>query len=92
VTLPGPLPGVGDDLDWKARDYDRIRIFMMEELAARFPERTRWTPADIEVVIVEVLAAALDQLSDMTDRVASEAYLETARRPESVRRLLKFIG
>ena len=34
----------------------------------------------------------LDQLSDRADRVAAEAYLPTARRPESVRRLLQYIG
>lgn len=92
VDLPGALPTLGDDFDWQARDYDAIRFFMLEELAARFPERSRWTPADLEVVLVEALATILDQLSDMADRVAAESYLETARRPESVRRLLKFIG
>src|SRR5262245_28048625 len=65
---------------------------MMEELAARIPERQRWTPADLETVLVEALAAVLDQLSDRADRVAAEAYLPTARRPESVRRLLQYIG
>src|SRR5262249_35706288 len=42
--------------------------------------------------LVEALAAMLDQLSDRADRVAAEAYLPTARRPESVRRLLGYIG
>ena len=92
IDLPPPLPVVGDDFDWMVRDFDSFRRFMLEELAARFPERTRWTPADMEVVLLEVLAAVLDQLSDMADRVAAEAFLETARRPESVRRLLGFIG
>lgn len=92
VQLPPALPEVGDDFDWLVRDYDSFRRFMLEELAARFPERTRWTPADMEVVLVEVLAVVLDQLSDMLDRVAAESYLETARRPETVRRLLALIG
>jgi len=92
VHLPAPLPDVGDDFNWQARDYDDFRMFMLEELAARFPERKLWTPADLEVVLVEVLATILDQLSDMLDRVATEAYLETARRPETVRQLLNFIG
>lgn len=92
VSLPLPLPRVGDDFDWSVRDYDGFRLFMLEELAARFPERTRWTPADMEVVLVEQLAAMLDQLSDMLDRIATEGYLATARRPESVRRLLSIIG
>ncbi len=92
VSLPESLPQTGNDFDWQQRDYDSYRLFMLEELIARFPERKRWTPADMEVVLVEVAAAGLDQLSDMLDRTASEAFLETARRPESVRRLLKFIG
>jgi len=87
VELPAPLPETGDDFAWLVRDYDSFRRFMLEELAGRFPERTRWTAGDLEVVLVEALAAVLDQLSDMTDRVAAEASLETARRPESVRRL-----
>jgi len=92
VHLPAALPGVGDDFDWRVRDYDQFRLFMLEELSARFPERKRWTPADLEVVLVEVFATVLDQLSDMLDRVAAEAFLETARRPQTVRQLLEFIG
>ena len=92
VDLPDTLPDVGDDLDWDLRDYDGFRLFMAQELAARFPERRRWTPADVEVALIEVLAYALDQLSDSLDRAAAEGYLETARRPESLRRLLKLIG
>lgn len=90
--LPAPLAEAGDDVDWRVRDYDGFRMFMLEELAARFPERKRWTPADLEVVLIEAMATILDHLSDMADRVAAEAYLETARRPETVRRLLKLIG
>ena len=92
VSLPPALPVAGDDFDWLVRDFDSFRRFMLEELAARYPERNRWTPGDLEVVLVEVLAAVLDQLSDMADRTAAEATLETARRPQSVRRLLSLIG
>lgn len=92
VEPPDALPVVGDDFDWQVRDFDGFRAFMLQELMAHYPQRTRWTSADLEVVIVEALAAVLDQLSDMLDRATGEAYLETARRPESVRRLLSFIG
>src|SRR5215813_7369074 len=81
VALPAPLPPLADEFDWLVRDFEGFRRFMLEDLAARFPERTRWTAADLEVVIVEAFAAALDQLSDMLDRVSAEAALETARRP-----------
>jgi hypothetical protein len=92
ALLPPPLPGVADDFDWAVRDYDSFRLFMMQELAYRFPERRRWTPADMEVVIVELLAAALDRASHALDVVQTERFLDTARRPQSVRRLLKLIG
>jgi len=92
VELPAPLPEIGDDFDWDVRDYDGYRLFMLEELAARFPERHNWTPADMEVVLVESLSVVLDQLSDMQDRIQAEAYLESARRPDTVRRLLEMIG
>lgn len=92
LAPPPPPRDLGDDFNWRARDHDAIRMAMVEELAARFPAHARWSPADQEVVLIEALAAALDQLSDMADRVSGEGWLETARRPESVRRLLGFIG
>lgn len=92
IPLPAPLPSIEGDFDWRVRDYDGFRLFMLEELAARFVERNRWTPADVEVALVEVLAYGLDQLSDRLDRVAAEAALATARRPDTVRRLLRLIG
>ena len=92
ANLPLPIPGVDDDFDWKSRDYDSFRLFLMQELAHRFPDRRRWTPGDMEAVIVELLAAALDRASHALDAVQAERYLETARRPQSVRRLLKLIG
>jgi hypothetical protein len=92
VNLPRVLPTIGDDFDWLLRDYDSFRLFMLEELAGRFPERSRWTPADIEVIFVESFAVVLDQLSDGLDRAHNEAFLDSARRPESLRRLLGLIG
>lgn len=92
VDLPSPLPILGDDFDWDMRDYDGYRLFMLEELAARYPERPNWTPADMEVVLVETLAVVLDQLSDMNDRIQAESFLQTARKPDTVRRLLEMIG
>lgn len=92
VELPAPLPGVGDDFDWDVRDYDGYRLFMLEELTARYPERPNWTPADMEVVLVEALAVILDQLFDMNDRIQAETFLQTARKPDTVRRLLEMIG
>lgn len=92
AVLPLPLPGAADDFDWQTRDYDGFRLFMMQELASRFPDRRRWTAADMEVVLVELLSAALDRASHALDRVQAERFLDSARRPESIRRHLALIG
>ncbi|MBN1655970.1 MAG: hypothetical protein JXA30_19540 [Deltaproteobacteria bacterium] len=92
VSLPKPLPEIGDDFDWQQRDFDSFRRAMWQELQLSFPERKRWSPGDVEAVLVELFAAHLDQLSDMADRVSAEASLESARRFESVLKWLDFIG
>ncbi len=92
ADLPGDLPHPGADIDMTAREYDGLRRVMIEDLAARDPSRTLWSPADVDVMLVEAVASVLDELSDMTDRVAAESYLRTARRPSSVRWLLNLIG
>ncbi len=92
VDLPDPLPEIGDDFDWRQGDFPSFRDAMLRELALRFPERRRWAVADLEVVLVEMLSAVLDQLTDTGDRIAAESVLETARRPETVARWLSFIG
>lgn len=85
------LPSLGEDFDWTVRDYSKFCDMMRSELQARFPERTRWTEADVEITLIELLASELDLLSDMLDRVTTEAYLDTVREPESLRCLLKLI-
>lgn len=92
IQLPFNLPKIDDDFDWVAQDFDSYRLFMMEEMAARSAERKNWTHADMEVVIIELLAAALDRMSHALDTIQQERFLATARRPESVRRLLALIG
>lgn len=92
VKLPSPLPSVGDDFDWHLGDFESYRDFMLSELRARFPERHRWTAADMEQVLIDILAAILDQLSDMADRTFAESFLGTARHPERVYQWLQFIG
>lgn len=92
VLLPEPPPEIGDDFHWAQRDFESFRLAMWTELQERFPERKRWNAGDVEAVLVEVLAAQLDQLSDMADRVAAESYLLTAGRSPSLLAWLSFIG
>ena len=42
--------------------------------------------ADLDLVLIELILAAADELSDYQDRVMNEAYLSTARKRASLRR------
>ena len=80
------------DIDYLAKDYASFRQVMLERMAAHVPQWSERNPADIGVAIVEVLAYAADYLSYYQDAVATEAYLDTARRRSSVRRHLRLVG
>lgn len=82
----------GAAIDYLAKDYASFRRLMLERMAAHVPEWTERNPADVGVAIVEVLAYAADYLSYYQDAVATEAYLDTARRRSSVRRHLRLLG
>jgi hypothetical protein len=79
-TLPEP------SLDYLAKDFASFRRLMLDRLATILPDWQERNPADVGVALVETLAYAADQLSYYQDAVATEAYLDTARRRVSVRR------
>ena len=86
-----PLPGPAPDLDYLAKDYASFRRLLLDlapQLNPRFTERN---PADLGVALVELLAYAGDRLSYFQDAVANEAFLETARKRVSLRRLARLV-
>ena len=104
VFRPGcPTPFDGDDepyetepakapvIDYTARDYDTLRQLLLDRLALTSPGWTERNPADLGVTLVELLAYTGDQISYQQDAVATEAYLDTARRRVSVRRHVRLI-
>ena len=77
--------------DYLAKDYASFRKLMFDRLAQTMPDwRERHVP-DIGVALVEVLAYRADRLSYFQDAVATEAYLDTARRRISVRRHARLV-
>ncbi|GAA0293676.1 putative baseplate assembly protein [Streptomyces turgidiscabies] len=78
-------------VDYTARDYDTIRKLLLDRLALTTPDRAERNPADLGVALVELLAYTGDQISHQQDAVATEAYLDTARRRVSVRRHVRLI-
>jgi hypothetical protein len=74
------------DIDYLVKDYSGFRRLMLDRLTRLIPGWRERTPADLAVVLTEVLAETADRLSYWQDAVATEAYLETARLRTSLRR------
>ncbi|HEY3057557.1 MAG TPA: putative baseplate assembly protein [Chloroflexota bacterium] len=88
----GPAPGPPEPvIDYLAKDYASFRQLMLDRLAVVMPDWQERNLADIGVALVEVLAYAADHLSYFQDAVATEAYLDTARRRISVRRHARLV-
>ena len=73
-------------IDYLARDYASLRRLLLDRLAVVMPGWRERNPADLGIAVVEGLAYIGDYLSYYQDAVATEAYLDTARRRVSVRR------
>lgn len=82
-------------LDYLARDFNSLRQLMLDRMSVRLPDWTppggQRNPADLGVVLVELLAYVGDQLSYRQDAVATEAYLGTCRLRTSARRHARLV-
>jgi hypothetical protein len=78
-------------IDYMAKDYASFRRLLLDLATTRVPHWTERHEADLGVALVELLAYVADNLSYYQDAVANEAFLETARQRESVRRHVKLI-
>jgi hypothetical protein len=84
-ACPMPAPAM-PEIDYLAKDYASFRRLMLDRIGQLVPDWNPQTPADVGVTLVELTAYAADHLSYWQDAVATEAYLETARRRTSLRR------
>ncbi|WP_298890039.1 putative baseplate assembly protein [uncultured Serinicoccus sp.] len=94
-ALPAAMVPVVDDLlpgDYLARDYEALRMRLLDRLSTVLPEWTDRSPADPGVMMVELFASVGDRLASWQDAVAAEAYLSTARRRTSVRRHARLLA
>lgn len=81
-----PDPRVEPEIDYLAKDYNSFRQLMVDRLSVLMPQWTERNAADAGIALVELLAYVGDHLSYQQDVIATEAYLDTARRRISVRR------
>jgi hypothetical protein len=89
-TCP-PEPRPQPEINYLAKDYASFRQLMLDRMAALMPQWQERNPADLGIVLVELLAYVGDYLSYQQDAVATEAYLGTARRRVSVRRHARLV-
>jgi hypothetical protein len=74
-------------INYLAKDYGSFRTTILDRLSQLLPGWTgSATEADFGAVLAELIAYVGDHLSYQQDAVATEAYLETARRRVSLRR------
>ncbi|KFN42973.1 baseplate J/gp47 family protein [Arenimonas oryziterrae] len=83
-TLPAPLPL--PDIDYLAKDFDSFKHVLICAMQDRVPGWTPTSEADLDQVLIDLLAADADELSDFQDRVMNEATLAGARKRVSLAR------
>lgn len=88
---PGATPAETPVIDYTARDFDTLRQLVLDRLALTAPDWRERHAADLGTTLVELLAHTADRISYQQDAVATEAFLDTARRRVSVRRHVRLI-
>lgn len=78
-------------LDYLAKDFASFRRLLLDLAHARNPAWRERHPAELGVVLAELLAYEADRLSYFQDAVGTEAYLETCRSRVSVKRHARLI-
>jgi hypothetical protein len=79
------------DISYLAKDFASFRTLMLDSIATILPAWQENHPADLGIMLIELLAYLGDYLSYQQDAVATEAYLNTARRRTSARRHVRLI-
>jgi hypothetical protein len=73
-------------INYLAKDYGSFRTIMLDRLNQLLPAWGASSEADMGIALAELVAYVSDRLSYYQDAVATEAYIETARRRVSLRR------
>lgn len=79
------------EINYLAKDYASFRQLMLDRMSLLMPGWTERSPADLGIALVELLAYVGDYLSYQQDAVATESYLNTARRRASVKRHVRLV-
>lgn len=92
AVQPAPQPEMAVAIDYLTKDYAGFRQALLDFIPTRLPAWTEQNEADLGMVLVELFSSTADNLSYMQDRVANEAFLDTATQRRSVAGHLALIG
>src|SRR5712691_3331064 len=84
-------PGEAPAIDYLARDYDSFRHVLIAAMMQRVPDWQPTSEADLDQVLIDLIAADADELADFQDRVMNEAYFATARKRMSLARYARLM-
>jgi len=79
-------PPLEPEIDYLARDYDSFRHVLIAAMMKRVPGWTPSSEADLDQVLIDLIAADADEQADYHDRVLSERSIATARKRVSLAR------
>ncbi|MBK8211874.1 MAG: baseplate J/gp47 family protein [Rhodospirillales bacterium] len=86
-----PLAESAPRIDYLAKDFQSFRTALFEFSALRYPAWKERSEADFGVMFMEALASLADDLSYQQDRIAAEAWIETATERRSLVRLARLV-
>jgi len=89
VHPPAPLPL--PSIDYLAKDFDSFKHTLISAMQLRVPDWTPTSEADLDQVLIDLIAADADELSDFQDRTLNEAYLASARKRVSLARHARLV-
>ena len=78
-------------VDYGARDYNSFRRALLDFAAQRYPRWQDRIPADVGIMLTEVLSALGDEMAYYQDQIHRQAYLETASETRSLRRHARLV-
>jgi hypothetical protein len=89
--VPAPTTDIAPAIDYLARDYDSFRHVLMSAMAARVRGWAPTSEADLDQVLIDLIAARGDELADAHDRVLAERAIATARKRVSLARHARLV-
>jgi uncharacterized phage protein gp47/JayE len=84
--------GINGPLDYTSRDFTAIKADLKARIPDFIPEWTDTSDADFGIVMVDLFSHMGDVLNYYIDRIAQEAFLQTATQRQSVLNIASMLG